>query len=191
MMASVLATYVDYFKEFKEFCTEEVYLIKITSRFLELINAKYAERMILAIRHILRYKKLKFTYPNIPICRQEVEKDKKIIKKEDKKLSLEEMKREIRVEYDEVKKFIQSYSEYIRKSTQVAGLKRLQTMLELLSAEKQELHNLFDDLNDLFTQLTAVNLLRTALMFRKDFGESVEAICKSFDQQYGIKEVID
>lgn len=187
-MASVLATYVDYFKEFQEFCTEEIYLIKITSRFLELVNAKHAERMILAIRHILRYKKLKFTYPNLPICRQEVEKEKKVIKKGEKKITIEEMKRELRVEYDEVKKFVQNHAEYIRKSTQLSALKRLQTMIELLSAEKQELHNLFDDLNDLFAPLTAVNLLRMALMFRKDFGESVEAICKSFAQQYGINE---
>ena len=138
----------------------------------------------------MKLKKLKFTYPSIPFCRQEVEKDKKIIKKEHIKLAAEELRAGMVNDYGELAKFMETYSEFIRKSTQTNSLKRIQTMMGLVSEEKEQLHQLFNDVHELFPEKTGLNLLRCVLLYRKDFGdaENVEAICGSFAQQFNIVE---
>jgi len=189
-MSSALVTYDEYLEEFKTICTEDVYLIKISSKFIEIFNEMYTERMILGIRHMLKFKKLKFDYPHIAFCRQEVEKDKKIIQKTDIQLTSDELRQGLVNDYGELTKFLEKNSEFIRKSTQTVTLKRIQVMIGLISDEKDQLHQFFNDIHELFPQFTGVNLLRLILLYRKDFGDpsNVENIVASYCQQFNLTE---
>ncbi len=193
LFSSILGTYVDYLNEFKVRLPEDVvdvYLIKITSHFMELISDKYVERLLLMIKHNMKLKKLKFEFTRIPICVLEIEKEKKILKKEDTTVTLEEVRAGLRNDYSVLSKFFEdeTYSDYVRKSVKTMCLARIETIIGLICEDKEQLHQFLNAVHENFAPPTALALLRCTLSFRKDLGDAsnVEAICGSFAQQYGL-----